>query len=328
MLLWASCRPTVSEPIRLTGNAQGTYYSISYYDHQMRDFTPQVDSLLHAFDLTASLWVDSSEICRFNDATDSLVVSDMFADLFQKSMAISRETDGCFDCRIAPLVKAYGFARTNRRDLSQSAIDSLVALCHSRVWLDTLPNGIIVIHKENAGAMLDFNAIAQGYSVDLLCEMFGRRGVEHYLVDVGGEVRGKGHKNDGTLWKVGIERPALSKNDSRIVEVAIPLSDESVVTSGSYRKYYEKNGVRFSHTINPFTGLPVAHTTLSTSVIDKEAWRADALATAFMVMGYKDAQDWIRRNPHVKEAFFIYDDNGEYRHYATPDFQKRIDSMQ
>ena len=321
-----ACRGPVS-PIRLLGEAQGTYYSVVYYDSQNRDLSPQIDSLLDVFDLTASLWVDSSEICRFNRVEDSLEVSPIFADLFQKSMAINQETDGCFDCRIAPLVSAYGFARSNRRDLTTVQLDSLLRLCHSRVWLDTLADGRYIVHKELSGAMLDFNAIAQGYSVDMLCDMLSSYGITSFLVDVGGEVRSCGYKHDGTPWKVGIERPADNKEDGRDVDVAIPLTDESVVTSGSYRKYYEKDGIRYSHTINPFTGTPVAHTTLSTSVVDKEAWRADALATAFMVMGCEEGRAWLQRHPYVREAYFIYDDNGVLGHYATPQFEARMNSV-
>lgn len=314
------------EPVRLSGEAQGTYYSVIYYDSLERDFRPQIDSILDDFDLTASLWVDSSEICKVNGSAEPMKVSVRFADIFQKSMMIWAETDGCFDCRIAPLVSAYGFARSNRMDLTDEQRDSLLALCHSRVWLDTMEDGTIVLHKELPEAKLDFNAIAQGYSVDMLCDFLSGQGLSAFLVDVGGEVRTVGHKPNGKPWTVGVERPAGDREDDRVVDVAVALSDLSIVTSGSYRKYYEKDGIRYSHTIDPFTGMPVAHTTLSVSVVDGLAWRADALATAFMVMGYERAKDWLAKHTDVSEAYFIFDDNGTNGHYATEAFQKRLEN--
>ncbi|MBQ7279475.1 MAG: FAD:protein FMN transferase [Bacteroidales bacterium] len=323
-LCCVSCKLT---PTRLVGKAQGTYYSIVYYDARHRNLQPQVDSLLAAFDLVASLWVDSSELCQFNRCADSMEVSECMADLFEKSMSISALTGGAFDCRVAPLVSAYGFARSNRRDLTQQDIDSLMVLCQAPVWLSKGSDGRKVLHKANAASRLDFNAIAQGYSVDLLCDMLQTYGIGSFIVDVGGEVRSAGAKPDGTPWSVGVERPAEDREDAREVDVAIPLVDCSIVTSGSYRKYYEKDGMRFSHTIDPATGRPVSHTTLSASVIDDKAWRADALATAFMVMGYERATAWLAAHSDIDKVYFIYDDNGENARRATPAFQRLIDDF-
>ncbi|MBR1792243.1 MAG: FAD:protein FMN transferase [Bacteroidales bacterium] len=321
-----SCGHQGTAPVRISGEAQGTYYSVIYYDSLQRDLRPQIDSLLDEFDLTASLWVDNSEICHVNGLVSSIPVSPLFADIFQKSMQIEYETDGCFNCRIAPLVSAYGFARSQRMELNDQQRDSLLELCHSRVWLDTLANGTIMLKKQFPEAKLDFNAIAQGYSVDLLCDYLSSIGLSSFLVDVGGEVRTVGHKPNGDSWIVGVERPSSDKYEGRAVEVAVGLSNLSIVTSGSYRKYYEKEGVRYSHTIDPSTGRPVAHTTLSASVVDSMAWRADALATAFMVMGHERAEQWLSSHPEVSEAYFIYDVNGCNAHFATSSFQARIDN--
>ncbi|MBQ4376464.1 MAG: FAD:protein FMN transferase [Bacteroidales bacterium] len=311
-------------PVRLAGKAQGSYYSIIYYDKNQRDFKQSIDSLLDDFDLTASLWVDSSEICRVNRATEPIEVSPRFADLFQKSMQIHDLTDGCFDCRIGPLVSAYGFARKQQQDLSDSDRDSLLQLCHGKVWLDTSNSGIITLHKQYPQSALDFNAIAQGYSVDLVCDFLVSKGVKRYLVDIGGEVRTSGKKPDGQEWNVGIERPAADKRDERTVEIAVPITDQSIVTSGSYRKYYEKDGLRYSHTIDPYSGTPVQHSTLSASVVDSTAWRADALATAFMVMGLERGIEWMKQHPEITEVFLIYDNGDGLQHYSTPQFKERI----
>jgi len=146
-------------------------------------------------------------------------------------------------------------------------------------------------------------------------------------VDIGGEVISRGKKPDGSLWSVGIEKPAQNKYSEPEVEIAIALLNQSVVTSGSYRKYYEKNGVKYSHTIDPSTGRPVQHSLLSVSVVDQYAWRADALATSFMVMGLQQSLRFIEEHsgdPQVQKVYFIYNENGEMKTYATKEFKKLI----
>lgn len=328
VLLVVACQRN-NGPIRLQGEAQGTYYNIAYYDGQQRDFRPQIDSLLDDFDQTASLWVENSLIRRVNRHEDSLL-NPLFCDLLKKSQEVSSYTGGAFNCEIGALVNLYGFGFKNRSDVSDAEVDSLLACIHH----DGQGEGTSVEEVEGvkrlflpAGVELDFNAIAQGYSVDMLAKMFDQKGVENYLIDVGGEVIARGCKADKSSWTVGIERPAADKYSSQEVEVAIRLDNQSVVTSGNYRKYYEENGVRYSHTIDPRTGRPVNHSLLSVSVVSREAWYADAMATAFMVMGLDKGLQFIKAhpdNPDIQAVFFIYDDQGEYKTYATPAFQKLI----
>ena len=142
-MLFSSCGKRQLQTTRLSGRAQGTYYAIAYIDPQQRNLQPQVDSLLDAFDLTASLWQDNSEIVRFNNSADSLQVSTTFADLFEKSQYVSVMTEGAFDVRIGALVAAYGFARSQRQDMTEKQVDSLLTLCRSRVWIDTATDGTI-----------------------------------------------------------------------------------------------------------------------------------------------------------------------------------------
>ena len=143
------------------------------------------------------------------------------------------------------------------------------------------------------------------------------------MVDIGGEVVARGSKPNGNMWVVGIEKPANNKYSSQQVDVKINLDNMAVVTSGNYRKYYENDGVKYSHTINPFTGFPVSHTLLSVSVLAPKAWEADAMATAFMVMGLEKSLKFLEHNPSY-EAYFIYDQNGEYKTYSTEGFETVI----
>ena len=317
-LLFASCRQ--QEPVRLYGEAQGTYYSILYYDAQQRNFQPQIDSLLAAFDLSASLWVDSSLLRRLNaNLTDSLDA--VLDSLLRYSLYINHYTQGAFDCRVGRLVQTWGFSFKKRCEPDSAMLADLMKASHAAVEIS--PAGRLV--KECPATELDFNAIAQGYASDLVARFLASHNIDNYLVDIGGEVIAHGRKADGSPWRVGIERPAEDSLSAPVVETAIPLTDQSVVTSGSYRKYYEKEGVKYSHTIDPSTGRPVTHTLLSASVVEKECWLADAMATAYMVMGLDSAKRFIAAHPNgpgTGAVFFIYDSCGVMKTYATTEWNK------
>lgn len=318
LLLFASCRQ--DSLVQLYGLAQGTYYSVQYRDTQHRNLQPQVDSLLAALDQEVSLWVDSSLLRRVN-RNEATEVTPLFADILDKSLRIHDYTDGAFDCRIGRLVQAWGFSFRQREELSPTTLDSLLVAARGNVMLD----GLTLIKE--AATELDFNAIAQGYASDLVGQMLESYGIHDYLVDIGGEVVAHGEKGQRTPWRVGIERPADNDTSTPVVMTAITLSDASVVTSGSYRKYYEEDGVRYSHTIDPTTGRPVRHSLLSVSVVESESWLADAMATAYMVMGLDKARAFIAAHPDgpgTDKVFFIYDEGGRLKSYATPAFEKLI----
>lgn len=325
-LLVAACSGHNEQPQRLNGEAQGTYYTISYCDPQHRNLQRDIDSLLKAFDQTASLWVDNSLLRRVNRNEDS-VVNALFADLLAKSNEMNRLTEGRFDCTVGKLVNAWGFGHKTRKQVDDALIDSLLQYTGQPVEAVQNSDGQWVVSKPMKETEIDFNAIAQGYSVDLVGQHLESLGIVDYLINIGGEVLARGCKPDGSSWVVGIERPADNRYSTPEVETAIELKDCSVVTSGNYRKYYEHNGVRYSHTIDPRTGRPVEHTLLSVSVIDTCAWRADALATAMMVMGLDEALRFAAAHPDdsgMQALFFIYDENGEYRTYASEAFKAMI----
>lgn len=312
------------EPIRISGEAQGTYYSIIYYDEQQRNLQDEIKAFLDEFDKTASLWVENSMLRHVNENKDS-VVNETFAELLRLSTEMNSFTEGNFDCTVGKLVNAWGFGFEKREEVSDATIDSLLQYTGRQPQIVRDEQGRLIVRKPFAETSFDFNAIAQGYTTDKICQLLESKGITNYLVDIGGEIYAKGTKPDGKKWVVGIERPAENKYSSREIETSIELSGMSVVTSGSYRKYYEKDGERYSHTIDPKTGRPVEHTLLSVSVIDTASWRADALATAFMVMGLEKSLDFIKRHPDdtgTQAVFFIYTENGEYRTYATPGFAR------
>jgi len=317
-LLIVGCRHDT--PIQLYGQAQGTYYSVQYHDAQHRNLQPQVDSLLTAFDQSASLWVDSSLLRRINTGTTDSLDSTL-SKLFAYSAYIKEYTSGAFNCCIGKLVQAWGFSFKERNEPDSTELVQLLKGVHSDYCIN---NNHLTKCPETE---FDFNAIAQGYAADLVGQMLEKYGITDYLIDIGGEVVAHGHKSVDIPWRVGIEKPAATDTSTPIVQTAIELCDASVVTSGNYRKYYERNGVRYSHTIDPVTGRPVRHSLLSVSVVEREGWLADAMATAYMVMGLDSALAFIASHPDgpgTDAVFFIYDDRGELKTCATPEFEKLI----
>jgi len=319
LFFFAACTPR-PEPVKVVGSAQGTYYSITYFDQQNRNFSRAFDSLLDAFDQSVSLWVPQSVLSRINN-NDTVVIADKwFIDNFNLSQQVAKATDGAFDCTVEPLVSAWGFGFDKSSQVDSAMVDSLMQFVgYKKVKLE---DGRIV--KADPRLKIDFNAVAQGYSVDVIATFLEGKGIKNYLIDVGGEVKAKGEKPEGLPWKVGIEKPAEHQNDDRVLKAVIGLHNKSVATSGSYRKYYEKDGLRYSHTIDPVTGFPVMHTLLSVSVVMDNTALADAYATSFMVMGFEKAKQYVESDSTM-EAFFIYSDTtGKNKTYATGGFKDLI----
>jgi len=308
------------EPVKLAGQAQGTYYAISYYDDENRDFQFEIDSLLKDFDQSVSLWVPHSVISKVNNNDTSVILDSYFIEIFKLSKSIAEDTDGSFDFTVGPLVNAWGFGFDENRNVDSLIIDSILQFVgHRKMNIDSG-----WLYKADERTAIDFNAIAQGYSVDLMGFFLESQNIENYLVDIGGEVKASGNKPDGSKWKIGIEKPAEHANDGRDLKAVIELKDKCVATSGNYRKFYEENGIRYSHTIDPKTGYPVQHSLLSVSVVADHAAVADAYATAFMVMGLEQCKSYLNQKKNL-DAFLIYaDQDGNYKSYVTEGFQKLI----
>lgn len=324
-LLIISCKQnTEMKLVKFGGEAQGTYYAVTYYSKTGEDFQPQIDSILKTFNFSASLWEPNSTICKVN-RNDSLINYDsVFVDIFNKSAAISEKTEGYFDFTVGQLVNAWGFGFESRTKLNKHIVDSLLQYVGYKYI--NISNGKVI--KSNQNIKIDFNAIAQGYSVDILAKFLRDKGIDNYLIDVGGEVLGKGKKPDGSLWTVGIEKPAENADSDRILKAKIKLNNKAIATSGNYRKYYEENGVRYSHTIDPRTGYPVKHSLLSVTVLSDECWEADAYATAFMVMGLEKSLKFLEKEKKL-EAFFIFnDESGKLKTHSTEGIKQLIEELE
>jgi thiamine biosynthesis lipoprotein len=176
--------------------------------------------------------------------------------------------------------------------------------------------------------MIDFNAIAQGYSVDILASYLDAKGVSNYLVELGGEVRAKGKKNNKEYWKVGIDQPNETSTEERPLQAVVRLRDKALATSGNYRKYYIENGQKFSHIINPQTGYPAKHNLLSATVIADDCMTADAYATTFMVMGLERSKQFLLDNKDLGlQVHFVYDENGHWRTHTSQELKEWIEEL-
>ena len=303
----------------LQGQAQGSYYAITYYDSLCRDFQRDIDSIFHAVDLSINLWVDSSVISKVNRNED-VVLDSIFVDNFRIAQEAAVLSGGYFDPTISPIVAAWGFSYKHGDSITPQLIDSLKQLVDYRNI--RIEGGKVI--KENPNMKLDFNAIGQGYTSDLIASFLDSRGIKNYLVDTGGEIMARGCKPNGDAWIVGIEKPADNWDSEQVVQTRVALRDKGLVTSGSTRKYVERNGKRYSHCIDPNTGYPVEHQVLSATVLAENSVWADALASICMVMGMEKSLPLIKSLDGV-EAYYIYvNESGELETFATEGFKELI----
>ena len=318
LLVLASCGKQPKKVV-LQGLAQGSYYAVTYFDDEGRNFQREIDSIFHAVDLSVNLWVDSSIISKVNRNEDVMLDS-IFIDNFNIAQNAARLSDGYFDPTISPIVAAWGFSYKSGDSLTPQLIDSLRTLVDYRKI--RIENGKVV--KENPNITLDFNAIAQGYTSDLIAKFLESRGIRNYLVDTGGEIMTRGEKPNHQPWIVGIEKPAADKDADRIVQTRITLKNSGLVTSGSTRKYVERNGKRYSHCIDPKTGYPVEHQVLSVTVMAESSVWADALASIGMVMGMEKSLALFQNLDGVEAYYIFMNDAGELETFATDGFKALI----
>lgn len=318
LMVLASCEKQ-PEKIVLQGLAQGSYYAVTYFDEQNRNFQQEIDSIFRAVDVSVNLWVDGSVICKVN-RNEEVTLDEIFIDNFNIAQEAAELSDGYFDPTISPLVAAWGFSNKTGDSITPQLIDSLKQLVNYRNI--RIENGKVV--KANPDMKLDFNAIAQGYTSDLIAAFLESRGIKNYLVDTGGEIMAKGCKPNDQPWIVGIEKPAANWDSERTVQTCIALRDKGLVTSGSTRKYIERNGKRYSHCIDPKTGYPVEHNVLSVTVLAENSVWADALASICMVMGMEKSLPLIEKMDGVEAYYIFVNGKNELETFATDGFKTLI----
>ncbi|MBC8475689.1 MAG: FAD:protein FMN transferase, partial [Bacteroidetes bacterium] len=340
---------------QVTGYAQGTTYSIVYQDSLKRDLSNSIDSLITDYDSYLSTYVDTSLISQFNNSESSPTSSKtswkndflyleiqsdgIFEDCFKAAKEIYHATDGAFNPAVYPLVKYWGFLDGKPRDdIFQYEIDSILKIVNFsdsmiNLYTDTVSKGDLlfgstpVIAKLNGSMKIDFNGIAQGHSVDIIGRYLLSLGINNLMVEVGGEVLCKGVNNKNTYWQIGVDKPVENSSPgSKGFQFVVHVNNGAIATSGNYRKFYEKDGIKYAHTINPKTGNPVQHSLLSVTVAADKCVDADGDATAFMVMGMEQTKKFLNANPELHLEVYMIASSGKEEHevWMTKGFQNLI----
>ncbi len=319
LLGFFSCGNQKKELKIIEGNAIGTTFTIRYLDTGSKNYETKIDSLIVAINKSASTYIPTSDLSKINKGDTTVLADANLQEVFIKSAKIFNETEGTFDPTVGILVNAWGFGPEKPiENLDSLKVQELLKYVgFNKVQLE---NG--KIKKLYPEIYLDFNAIAKGYLVDMVSRMFEKNDVKNYMVEIGGEIRARGKNEKGIPWKIAIENP--NTDGSRSFATIIELKDESIATSGNYRKFKVKeDGTKYVHTINPKTGFARESNLLSASVISKsDCADVDAYATAFMEMGFEKSKDFLKTHPELK-AFLIYvDEKGEMQTYKSDNFDK------
>jgi len=302
------------------GGALGTSYSIIYLSDSELDYQREIDSVFEAVNQSMSTYIPSSDISRINEGDSTLMVDKMFKQVFELSKEINRTTDGYFDPTVGNLVDAWGFGPGKQIDLDSTRVDSIleyVGFDKVKLFADG------TIRKQYPQIKFDFNAIAKGYTIDRLAILLDQKGISDYLVEVGGEIVGKGkNRIKEKDWVIGIDDP---EDEGRAtLKKMINLKNRAMASSGNYIKFRvdEKTGEKYVHTINPKTGYTQNSSTLGVTVLANNCATADGYATAFMAMNLKDVKEIITALETI-DAYIIYsDEQGAIQEYMTEGFKK------
>lgn len=335
LLLLFSCKEKDAEglgtePQQFVGNAIGTTYSIKLFANEEVEVEKDVDSIINMFNNSMSTWVKGSLINRINAGEDSVLVGKPFKEVFEQAQEVYRKTDGYFDPTVGNLVNAYGFGASGKQDLipSQEKIDSLKKFV-GFYKMDMYPSKVkdsFYIKSDQKGMYLEFNAIAKGTLVDYMARLLDEKGIENYLVEVGGEVVTKGlNLQRNGKWSIGIDDPN-QKRGERVYVTVVELSNKAMAGSGNYRKFKkdETSGQEFVHTVNPITGKAQPSEVLGVNVIANNCTLADGYATAFMAMPLEKSRELLKNLKDLEVVIMYTDGYGLLRFEVTPGFQSYV----
>ncbi len=310
----------VASYVEFQGQTMGTIaYNVKYIDAGGKNLSTSADSLLRAFNQSLSTYIPESEISTFNQGTVFPFETVHFYNVLAASKEVYEATNGAFDPTVGPLVNAWGFGPEGRK----TPLDEEIAAIKENVGFDRIFFDSISVCKLHEGVYLDFSSIAKGYAVDLVAELLEANNIHNYLVDIGGELRAKGKNLENSTWRIAIEKPTdntLTRESSAI----LALDNRSIATSGDYRNYYEKDGKKIAHSINPKTGYPAEQNILSSTVVAANCMTADAYATAFMVLGFEASIKVLEQHPEL-QVFFIYaDETGQIQTFTSEGLQIEV----
>ena len=292
----------------------GTYYAVTFNGNDPQNVQKDIDKILVDFNNSVSTYVKESTISKLNSSKTGIEIPEedpYFLPVLKRSKEMYDLTNGALNTCVAPLVNYWGFGYKGKEAISQvdsMAVDSILTIVRQSSFEFEEKEGQIFVRKSIPKAEIDFSSLAKGYGIDVLAEYFNRKGVHDYLIDIGGEARAKGVNSKSKPWTLAINKP---RDDAQAneMEIIMELKDKSIATSGNYRIFYEKDGRKFAHIVDPKTGFSALSNLLSASVVAEDCMTADGLATAMMVNGLEGAKDFLSINDFP--ACLIYDADGD-----------------
>lgn len=319
ILFIASCKTKSQRSyVFLEGFTQGTTFHITYEEKASVNYLEEINHIFNEIDSSMSIYRKNSIITGINQNDPNSIPDKHFLKVIEKAIEISRATNGAFDITVGPLANAWGFGFTEKSKITPQLIDSLKSFVGIE-WI-SLADGQFI--KKDPRVKLDVNAIAKGYTVDVVAEFLEEKGVKNYMVEIGGELRVKGVNPKGEIWRIGVDKPLDDPlMTDRELQSILTVRDMSMATSGNYRKFYVEDGIKYSHTIDPGTGYPVNHSLLSATVFAKDCMTADAFATAFMTMGLEKTKIFLQSYPGL-DVYLIYYEGGETGIFYTEKITK------
>jgi thiamine biosynthesis lipoprotein len=307
--------------ITINGFAQGTTYQVTYYAGDSLVTKSQIDSILNKIDSSLSLYKPYSLINQFNASSTGIVVDDHFINVIKKSIFTFQATNGLFDITVQPLVQAWGFGAHKTDSLPDSIQINTIKKCVSSRLLKLEGKKLI---KLKPCVSIDVNGIAQGYSVDVLASFLEAKGIKNYITELGGEIRVKGRKPGNERMKIGIESPGDDEFSTMLIQQVVETDSGAITTSGSYRKFYESNGKKITHIIDPRSGYPVQNELISVTVYARDAITADAFDNALMLMGLKNALKFVEGRKDIAAYFIFHKKSGGIADTASTRFYKLL----
>ncbi|WP_257668182.1 FAD:protein FMN transferase [Parapedobacter tibetensis] len=321
-LLWAGIADTDIRKYSINGYAQGTDYAITYYAADSLLSKASIDSILSVIDSSMSLYSPYSLINKINNGGHGpFVIDEHFHKVVKRSLEIYKDSKGVFDITVAPLVQLWGFGVTAIDQFPDSAEVHATLAC---IGMDKIRLKGRRLRKKAPCLQLDMNGVAQGYSVDVLADYLESKKITRYVVELGGELRVKGPKPDGTPIRIGIERPADSGNQSVVINDVMEVQEGAITTAGNYRKFLQDGERKISHHINPKTGYPLDTEIISATIYAKDAITADGYDNVFMALKADEAIRFANQRKDI-DVFLIYKDaSGVVRDTMSTGFKQLV----
>lgn len=309
------------------GETQGTTYSIIIAEDSVNFSQSDIDVLLATFDTVLSAYISNSHISGLNNCLSTYSFKDphfFLKNCYEQAQEVYTKSAGLFDPSVYSLTKEWGFFSRNETVPSSHQIDSILAFTDfekGKLHDIRFKEDSVFFIKYDPRFKLDFNAIAQGYSVDVVASFIQSKGHKNYYIEIGGELRLKGKNREGEKWKIGIDIPEeINDTKSRDILATLSISECGIATSGNYRNFFEKDGKKYGHIIHPKLGKPVTTDVLSATVIAENAALADAYATVFVLSGKKESEKFIRNHPELKVILVYIDADNEMKIYRNENF--------